>query len=116
MAFTFISSFLYFQDMDTLDDMQKDLYRQGIAAFDGIAPTYHIELLEKPTIVWDFHSLLLAIQMMFSFMLTEEKEYFRTIIHRMKSHKLLSVKHFLPCGIQFVPRFKSFQLSADKNG
>lgn len=63
-AFTFVSAFLYYQDMDKLDDMQKDLYRQGMAAFGGIAPTYHIELLEKPTIVWDFHSLLLAIQML----------------------------------------------------
>ena len=50
-AFTFVSAFLYYQDMDTLDDMQKDLYRQGMAAFGGIAPTYHIELLERPTIV-----------------------------------------------------------------
>ena len=52
---------------DMLDDMQKQLYRQGMAAFGGIAPTYHIELLERPTIVWDFHSLLLGVQMMFSF-------------------------------------------------
>ena len=34
----------------------------------GIAPSYHIELLNKPTIYWDFHSRLLGIQMMFSFM------------------------------------------------
>ena len=32
-----------------------------MAAFGGIAPTYHIELLEKPTIYWDFHSLLLDV-------------------------------------------------------
>ncbi len=80
-AFTFISSFLYYQDMNTLDDMQKDLYRQGMAAFGGIAPTYHIELLEKPTIVWDFHSLLLAIQMMFSFMLTDDKSSLKVCKH-----------------------------------
>ena len=43
-----------------------------MAAFEGIAPTYHIALLEKPTIIWDFHSLLLGIQMVFSFMLAEE--------------------------------------------
>lgn len=55
-AFTFVSAFLYYQDKDMIDDMQKDLYRQGMAAFGGIAPTYHIELLEKPTIVWDFHA------------------------------------------------------------
>ena len=80
-AFTFVSAFLYYQDKDMLDDMQKDLYRQGMAAFGGIAPTYHIELLDKPTIVWDFHSLLLAIQMMFSFMLTDEKSSLKVCKH-----------------------------------
>ena len=41
-------------------------------AFGGIAPTYHIELLDQPTLFWDFHSLLLGIQMMFSFMLVDD--------------------------------------------
>lgn len=80
-AFTFMSSFLYYQDFDMLDDMQKNLYRQGMAAFGGISPTYHIELLERPTIVWDFHSLLLGVQMMFSFMLTDEKSTLRVCKH-----------------------------------
>lgn len=80
-AFTFVSAFLYYQDKDMLDDMQKSLYQQGMSAFGGIAPTYHIELLEKPTIVWDFHSLLLAIQMMFSFMLTDEKSSLKVCKH-----------------------------------
>lgn len=80
-AFTFMSSFLYYQDFDMLDGMQKQLYRQGMAAFGGIAPTYHIELLECPTIVWDFHSLLLGVQMMFSFMLTDEKSSLKVCKH-----------------------------------
>ena len=80
-AFTFMSSFLYYQDFDMLDDMQKQLYRQGMAAFGGIAPTYHIELLECPTIAWDFHSLLLGVQMMFSFMLTDEKSSLKVCKH-----------------------------------
>ena len=80
-AFTFMSSFLYYQDFDMLDDMQKHLYRQGMAAFGGIAPTYHIELLERPTIVWNFHSLLLGVQMMFSFMLTDEKSSLKVCKH-----------------------------------
>lgn len=80
-AFTFMSSFLYYQDFDMLDDMQKNLYRQGMAAFGGIAPTYHIELLDRPTIVWDFHSLLLGVQMMFSFMLTDENSTLRVCKH-----------------------------------
>ncbi len=80
-AFTFMSSFLYYQDFDMLDDMQKNLYRQGMAAFGGIAPTYHIELLYRPTIVWDFHSLLLGVQMMFSFMLTDENSSLKVCKH-----------------------------------
>ena len=80
-AFTFMSSFLYYQDFDMLDNIQKQLYRQGMAAFGGIAPTYHIELLKRPTIVWDFHSLLLGMQMMFSFMLIDEKSALKVCKH-----------------------------------
>ncbi|WP_168356623.1 hypothetical protein [Petralouisia muris] len=40
-VFTFVSAFLYYQDKDMHDDMQKDLYRQGMAAFGGIAPFIH---------------------------------------------------------------------------
>jgi len=52
-----------------------------MAAFGGIAPTYHIELLDRPTIVWDFQSLLLGVQMMFSFMLTDEKSSLKVCKH-----------------------------------
>ena len=76
-AFTLATSVLYYEDYDSIDEDTRDLYRQSMAAFDGIAPTYHIALMEKPTIVWDFHSLLLGIQMMFSFMLTDEKRPLR---------------------------------------
>lgn len=71
-SFTFLSSFLYYEDYDDIDETTRDIYRQGMAAFEGIAPEYHIELRDRPTMVWDFHSLLLAIQMMFSFMLADE--------------------------------------------
>lgn len=71
-SFTFLSSFLYYEDYDEMDEDIRDIYRAGMAAFERIAPEYHIELRDKPTMVWDFHSLLLAIQMMFSFMLVDE--------------------------------------------
>lgn len=60
---------------------ERNLYRQGMAVFGGIAPTYHIELLDKPTIVWEFHSLLLGIQMMFSFMLTDDNSTLKVCKH-----------------------------------
>ena len=89
-AFTFVSSFLYYEDYDDIDETTRDLYRQGMAAFGGIAPTYHILLLDKPTIVWDFHSLLLGVQMMFSFMLTDEKRPLRACKH---CNKVFAASH-----------------------
>lgn len=84
LAFSFYSSFLYYNDYDVLDEMTRDLYRQGMAAFGGIAPTYHITLPDKPTIIWDFHSLLLRLQMMFSFMLTDTDSALKACKHRNK--------------------------------
>ncbi len=81
LAFSFYSSFLYYNDYDTLDETTRDLYRQGMGAFGGIAPTYRIALLDRPTIIWDFHSLLLCLQMMFSFMLTDEDSTLKACKH-----------------------------------
>ncbi len=70
-AFTLVSSYLYYLDYDKLSENDRNAYRMGMAAFGGIAPTYHIALLDKATIVWDFNSMLQAIQLMFSFLLTD---------------------------------------------
>ncbi len=51
LAFSVYSSFLYYIDCADLDEMTRDLYRQGMAALGGIAPTYHIALLDRPTII-----------------------------------------------------------------
>ena len=57
--------------------MSRELFQKGMSAFGGSAPTYHIELRERPTMVWDFHSLLLQVQMLFSVMLTDEASTIR---------------------------------------
>ncbi len=67
-----------------IDEDARGLYRKAMAAFGGIAPSYHIELLDKPTIYWDFHSLLLGIQMMFSFMLVDGDQPLRLCKHCQK--------------------------------
>ncbi len=38
LAFTFMTSFLYYLDYDTIDEQTRSLYRQGISAFGGISP------------------------------------------------------------------------------
>ena len=83
-AFTLTTSILYYHDYDSIDEGTLNLYRKAMAAFGGIAPSYHIELLEKPTIYWDFHSLLLGIQMMFSFMLVDDAKPLRLCKHCQK--------------------------------
>lgn len=71
-VFTFLTSFLFYLDRDRMDELSKELFIKGMSAFGGSAPTYHIELRERPTIVWEFHSLMRQIQMLYSFMLTDE--------------------------------------------
>ena len=65
-AFLFVTSTLYYDAYSEKDVQPRML---------------HIALLEKPTLIWDFHSLLLGIQLMFSFMLTEEKTPLRICRH-----------------------------------
>lgn len=84
-AFTYVTSMLYYEDYDRMSQESRLLMQQGMAAFGGIAPTYHIALLDKPTIIWDFHSLLLGVQMMFSFMLTDSEKPIRLCRHCAKA-------------------------------
>ena len=81
LSYTYLTSVLYYEDYDKIPPEQRQLMQQGMQAFGGIAPTYRIALLDKPTIVWDFHSLMLGIQMMFSFMLTDSERPIRICRH-----------------------------------
>ena len=81
MTFPFITSKYFYEHSHAFDADEKKLMAEGVAAFGGIAPTYRIALLDKPTIVWDFHSLLIGLQMMFSFMLAEDKTSLRMCPH-----------------------------------
>lgn len=85
LAFTYYTAMLYYEDYDKTPTEERLLLQQGMEAFGGIAPTYRIALLDKPTIVWDFHSLMLGVQMMFSFMLTDSKQPIRICRHCMKA-------------------------------
>jgi len=68
-----MTSCLYYFDYDLIDEDTRNLYRQGISAFGGIAPTYRIALeKDSPVIIWDCHFLLVMVQRCFSFMLTDK--------------------------------------------
>jgi hypothetical protein len=81
-AFMLVSTFLFYEEKDNFDDSTKAVYRQSVSAFGEKAPTYHISLYDdKPRIVWDFHSLLLTIQTLIGFALTDEANPLRICKH-----------------------------------
>ncbi len=76
-ASTFLSAFMYYHDRDVLDENALELYRRGLACFEGNAPTYHLALRDHPVIVLDFHSLMLAVKFLFSVKLTDTRNPMR---------------------------------------
>ena len=74
-AIMFYASFLYYEEKDP---QMAELHRQAIAAFDGNVPSFHIELFDKPTLVWDFRSLMTVIQVVLGLMLTDENRPLRS--------------------------------------
>ena len=84
-AFTFVSAYLYYHDKDILDRNTLELYKQGLACFEGNAPSYHMELKEHPVIVWDFHSLMMAVKFLFSIKLTDSEQPMKMCEHCQKA-------------------------------
>ena len=77
-AFTLLGTRIYYFGKDSPSDSDtRMIIERGMSIFENNAPTFHLELLDRPTLVWDFHSLMLCIQTMFCFMLTEEKSKLR---------------------------------------
>lgn len=76
-AFTFLCANMYHRGRDRLDQDTLNLYRRGLACFDGNAPSYHLELQDHPVIVWDFHSLMLAVRFLFSLKMVDVKNPLR---------------------------------------
>ena len=116
LAFTFMTSFLYYLDHDSIDEQTRDLYHQGISAFGGISPTYRIALeKDSPVIVWDFHSLLVMLQICFSFMLTDKDSDMRMCKHCKKAF-IASRKGNEFCSPQCKNQFNVYKSREKKKG
>ncbi len=63
--------------------------------------------------MWDFHSLLLGIQMMFSFLLTDEKKPLR-LCHNCQRAFLAARKDSLFCSPKCKRQFRERNKSADE--
>jgi len=77
-AIIFVASFLHYELVDTKEAEDAELYRQAIAAFDGNVPSFHIELFDKPIMVWDFHSLMAVIHLVLGLMITDDSQPLRS--------------------------------------
>jgi len=115
LAFSYLTSVLFYEDYDVMTPEQRLLMQEGMAAFGGNAPTYHIALLDKPTIVWDFHSLTLGIQMMFSFMLTDTEKPIRICKHCLQTF-VASRPSAIFCSPQCKNKYNVYKSRANKNG
>jgi len=82
-AYSLCAAAFYYEEKD---ETERELHRRAMKAFGGIAPHYHIALYDdKPTLVWDFHSLLQTIQIIFSFALTDGERPLRICKHCLKA-------------------------------
>ena len=71
------TSYYYYAD-GYITDVQTSLALQaGMGAFGGVFPSYYIMLQDKPTLVWNFHSLMQCAHLALSFMLSDEKNPLR---------------------------------------
>lgn len=84
-AFTFVSSFMYYHDREIMDRNTLELYKQGLSCFEGNAPSYHLELRDHTVMVWDFHSLMMAIKFLFSMKLTDPDHPMKMCEHCQKA-------------------------------
>ena len=82
-ALLFTTSTIYYEN--EFNGSEKELYRQMMTVFNANSPTYHILLLDKPTLVWNFGSLAIAVQMLFSLSLTDDKTPIRLCKHCAKA-------------------------------
>lgn len=64
------------------DPIEAEFYREVVAAYDGNVPSFHIEIFDKtPVMVWDFHSLMMVIHLVFGLMITDDKQPLRRCKH-----------------------------------
>ena len=63
---------------ETGDAMQAELFSKAKAAFDGNVPSFHIELFDKPVMVWDFHSLMEVIHLVLGLLISDETQPLRS--------------------------------------
>ena len=59
----------------------KNIFQKAAISFNNVLPTYHVELLDTPTMVWDFNLLLTVVRTMFYLLLTDKKTPLRLYKH-----------------------------------
>ena len=83
-AFTLMTTHIYYDKNDPANEATRKVYESGMTAFEGNAPTYHLELRDKPVIVWDYYSLMLCVKLMLNVMMTDEEPPIRLCRQCMK--------------------------------
>ena len=104
-AFTLMATHIYYDKDDPAHAATRMAFEHGMAAFEGNAPTYHLELRDTPVIVWDFHSLMLNIKMMLDLTMTDDVHPIRLCRQCMKPF-LAADDSELFCSPQCAKRYR----------
>lgn len=70
-AYNFLTTMYYYSI--PLTDEERASFRYSLQIFEGAAPTCHLELWDRAVVMWDYHSLLLGLQMAVFFTITDPK-------------------------------------------
>ncbi len=70
-AYNFLTTMYYYSI--PLTDEERTSFRYSLQIFEGAAPTCHLELWDRPVVMWDYHSLLPGLQMAVFFTITDPK-------------------------------------------
>ena len=76
-AYMLTTSYYFYADGYITDVETSVALQEGMGAFGGVFPSYYIMLQDKPTLVWNFHSLMQCAHLTLSFMLSDEKNPLR---------------------------------------
>ncbi len=95
-AFNVTSVFLYYKLADSIPAIIKEIMQQSISAYGSQTPTYYIVFKDKPTLMWNFNSLMQCIHMMLAVMITDEKQPLR-LCERCRKPFITTRKNALYC-------------------
>ena len=90
-AFVLTASRFYEENLDRMEAMERVLIQIGMSAYEGVMPSYHLNLNGKLALTWKFNSLMQTIQMIYYLMFMDQDLQIRICKHCGRAYLLRDV-------------------------